>query len=143
MCWVPALPIRSCQETGSPGHHLTRLPLPCNDDSYHQKVQLWVVTRHTWLSLPYMPASSACSPYCLVPHCVPTPASRMNPAHTALSHRPGRLLVLSVDRDVAVGSLCVSPGRSRSADGCSEESHVRVTGQLTHQCRRAGGKAGT
>lgn len=111
MCWVPALPIRSCQETGSPGHRLTGLPLPWNDDTYHQKVQLWLVTRRTWLSLSYMPVSSACSPHCLVPRCVPILASSMNPAHTALSHWPGRLLVLSVDRDLGVGSLlCVPQG---------------------------------
>lgn len=70
-----------------------------------------MVTCCTSLSLPYMPASSACSPHCLVPHHVPTPASSMNLAHTASSHRPGHLLALCVDRDVGVWSLlCVSQG---------------------------------
>ena len=58
-----------------------------------------------------MPASSACSPHCLLPRHVPTPASSMTLAHTASSHRPEHLLVLCVDRDVRVRSLlCVSQG---------------------------------
>ena len=84
---------------------------------------------------------------CLQP---PLPASPPCP-HSSIQHDPGthRFItsawtppgsVCGQGRKSAVSLVCL-PGCPRSADGCSEESHVRGTGQLTHQCLSAGGKA--
>lgn len=84
---------------------------------------------------------------CLQP---PLPGSPPCP-HSSIQHEPGTHCfiasawtppgsVCGQGRRSVVSLVCL-PGCSRSADGCSEESHVWVTGQLTHQCLSAGGKA--